>query len=134
VLSLEQAVHMLTARPAEVFGLSDRGLLAEGRPAGVPAAAPPPVPPKRSRSGPAAKARERVRLGLDLALDLCRERLAFQSGIPPEELSAGTTIASLPPVSRLEEGLEKLMECRADVDRNLGPEAILDRALLVLRP
>ena len=33
VLSLEQAVHMLTARPAEVFGLSDRGLLAEGRPA-----------------------------------------------------------------------------------------------------
>lgn len=83
---------------------------------------------------PAAKARERVRLGLDLALELCRERLAFQSGIPPEELAAGATIASLPPVSRLEEGLEKLMECRADVDRNLGPEAILDRALLVLRP
>ena len=33
-------------------------VLAEGRPAGVPAAAPPPVPPKRSRSGPAARARE----------------------------------------------------------------------------
>ena len=33
VLSLEQAVHMLTQRPAEVFGLTDRGLLAVGRPA-----------------------------------------------------------------------------------------------------
>ncbi len=34
-LSLEQAVHMLTARPAEIFGITDRGLLAEGRPADV---------------------------------------------------------------------------------------------------
>lgn len=34
-LSLEQAVHMLTARPAEIFGIADRGLLAEGRPADV---------------------------------------------------------------------------------------------------
>ncbi len=34
-LGLEQAVHMLTARPAEVFGLADRGHLAEGWPADV---------------------------------------------------------------------------------------------------
>jgi N-acyl-D-aspartate/D-glutamate deacylase len=34
-LELEQAVRMLTSRPAEVFGLADRGLLAEGRPADV---------------------------------------------------------------------------------------------------
>ncbi len=34
-LSLEQAVHMLTARPAQVFGIADRGLLALGRPADV---------------------------------------------------------------------------------------------------
>jgi N-acyl-D-aspartate/D-glutamate deacylase len=33
--SLEQAVHMMTARPAEIFGLSDRGLLAIGRPADI---------------------------------------------------------------------------------------------------
>jgi DNA polymerase-3 subunit gamma/tau len=32
--------------------------LAQGRPTGAPAAGPPPVPPKRSRNGPAAKARE----------------------------------------------------------------------------
>ncbi len=33
--SLEEAVRMLTSRPAEVAGISDRGLLAEGRPADV---------------------------------------------------------------------------------------------------
>jgi N-acyl-D-aspartate/D-glutamate deacylase len=34
-LSLEQAVSMLTSRPAEVFGIADRGRLAEGWPADV---------------------------------------------------------------------------------------------------
>jgi len=34
-LSLEQAVRMLTSRPAEVFGISDRGRLAEGWPADI---------------------------------------------------------------------------------------------------
>jgi N-acyl-D-amino-acid deacylase len=35
VFTLEEAVHMLTSRPADVAGLTDRGLLAEGRPADV---------------------------------------------------------------------------------------------------
>lgn len=34
-LSLEQAIRMATSRPAEVFGIADRGLLAEGRPADI---------------------------------------------------------------------------------------------------
>ena len=34
-LELEQAVHMLTARPAEVFGLADRGQLKVGLPADI---------------------------------------------------------------------------------------------------
>jgi N-acyl-D-amino-acid deacylase len=34
-LSIEQAVHMLTEKPAEAFGIKDRGLLKEGRPADV---------------------------------------------------------------------------------------------------
>lgn len=34
-LSLEEAVRMLTSRPAEVFGLKDRGRLAEGVPADI---------------------------------------------------------------------------------------------------
>jgi N-acyl-D-aspartate/D-glutamate deacylase len=35
VIALEEAVRMLTSRPAEVFGLSDRGRLAAGMPADV---------------------------------------------------------------------------------------------------
>ena len=34
-LSLEQAIRMLTSRPAEVFGIGDRGRLAEGWPADI---------------------------------------------------------------------------------------------------
>ena len=33
--TVEQAVHNLTQRPAEMFGITDRGLLAEGKPADV---------------------------------------------------------------------------------------------------
>ena len=34
-LTLERAVHMLSGRTAQVFGITDRGLLATGRPADV---------------------------------------------------------------------------------------------------
>jgi N-acyl-D-aspartate/D-glutamate deacylase len=34
-LTVEQAVHQLTQRPAEMFGITDRGVLTEGRPADV---------------------------------------------------------------------------------------------------
>ncbi len=34
-LTLERAIHMLTARTAQVFGITDRGLLALGRPADI---------------------------------------------------------------------------------------------------
>lgn len=34
-LSIEEAVRKLTSEPAEIFGIADRGLLAEGRPADV---------------------------------------------------------------------------------------------------
>jgi N-acyl-D-aspartate/D-glutamate deacylase len=33
--TVEEAVHQLTQRPAEMFGITDRGVLAEGRPADV---------------------------------------------------------------------------------------------------
>ncbi len=35
VFTIEEAVRMLTSRPAEVAGLRDRGILAEGRPAAI---------------------------------------------------------------------------------------------------
>ncbi len=34
-LTIEEAVHHLTQRPAEMFGITDRGVLAQGRPADV---------------------------------------------------------------------------------------------------
>jgi N-acyl-D-aspartate/D-glutamate deacylase len=34
-MSLESAVHTLTQRPADLMGITDRGLLAQGRPADV---------------------------------------------------------------------------------------------------
>ena len=83
---------------------------------------------------PAAKARERVRMSLDLAIELARCRLAFQAGVPAEELAFGHDLAALPEASGLEVEIETLVECRGDVERNLAPEAILDRALLALRP
>ena len=35
VFTIEQAVHNLTQRPAEMFGITDRGVLAEGKPADI---------------------------------------------------------------------------------------------------
>lgn len=35
VFTIEEAVHNLTQRPAEMFGITDRGMLAEGRPADI---------------------------------------------------------------------------------------------------
>ena len=55
-LTPEHAVWMLTGRPAEVFGITDRGLLAEGRPADVVVYDPDTIgagPPKRVHDLPA---------------------------------------------------------------------------------
>ena len=45
--TVEQAVHHLTQRPAEMFGITDRGVLADGRPADVVV-----FDPKTVRPGP----------------------------------------------------------------------------------
>jgi N-acyl-D-aspartate/D-glutamate deacylase len=48
-MTIEQAVHHLTQRPAEMFGIKDRGLLAEGRPADVVVFDPATVGPSQLR-------------------------------------------------------------------------------------
>jgi N-acyl-D-aspartate/D-glutamate deacylase len=48
-LTVEQAVHHLTQRPAEMFGITDRGLLAEGRPADIVVFDPATVGPSQLR-------------------------------------------------------------------------------------
>jgi N-acyl-D-aspartate/D-glutamate deacylase len=48
-LTVEQAVHHLTQRPAEMFGITDRGLLVEGRPADIAVFDPATVGPSKLR-------------------------------------------------------------------------------------
>jgi N-acyl-D-aspartate/D-glutamate deacylase len=49
VLSLEEAIRILTSRPAQVMGIRDRGLLARGRPADVVIFDPARVGPRPTR-------------------------------------------------------------------------------------
>jgi DNA polymerase-3 subunit delta' len=78
---------------------------------------------------PTAAKRERARTVLDLCLALERDRSAFAAGMRPEELAHGDLVPALPPHPDTGR-LEALVVCRADVERNLDPEATLERALL----
>lgn len=82
-----------------------------------------------------ARARDRARLVLDLALAIVRDRMRMAEGVAAEELAHGDLAEALGaddgPRS-LARTLERLLVARGDVERNLGPEAIVERALLVL--
>ena len=81
------------------------------------------------------RARERARTVLDLALAIVRDRLRFAAGLAPNELAHGdlvTSVAAPDDPRALSDTLERLLVCRADVERNLAPEAVVERALLVL--
>ncbi|MEZ4327485.1 MAG: amidohydrolase family protein [Polyangiales bacterium] len=71
-LTLEQAVHALTARPAQLMGLRDRGLLAIGRPADVVVFDPvsvAPAPLRRVRDLPGGAERlEADAIGVDAVI------------------------------------------------------------------
>jgi DNA polymerase-3 subunit delta' len=74
---------------------------------------------------PLAQSRARVRVVLDLLLARARAELrrAASAGAWNEGEAA-----------RLERRIGRWLQARADVDSNLSPEAILERALLVLEP
>ena len=91
---------------------------------------------------PTARARERARTVLDLALAMVRDRQRYLAGVAPDDLehgdlehgdlehgglaAAGGGVPAPGPI------LERLLECRADIDRNLAPEAVCERAFLAL--
>jgi DNA polymerase-3 subunit delta' len=92
---------------------------------------------------PAARARARTRACLDLALDMLADLARAGSGIDPARLAHGD-LAAVDPTSpgeapdvqldRAARRLELCSEARQDVEANLAPDAILERALLALEP
>lgn len=84
---------------------------------------------------PVARARERARMILDLALGMCADLLALEAGRPESALAHGESLAPLAgaidPV-RLDRAIDGLLRARADLDRNLAPDATLERGLLAL--
>jgi len=83
-----------------------------------------------------ARARSRARLFLDLVIGVLSDLQRLLAGLDPGELAHGDLAEELAREGRWEERdlarrLEALVEIRADVERNLGPEMLVERALLV---
>lgn len=84
---------------------------------------------------PAAKERDRARTVLDLGLDLVGDVMRSRAGIPPADLAHGELARTVSPERSARYGAqsaEALLEARADIERNLAPHPVLERALLVL--
>jgi len=83
---------------------------------------------------PAAEARTRVRVFLDLGLAILGDLLRAGAGVPGATLAHGDLARGLPPDSGvpLERCMARWLAARQDVPLNMSPEALLDRALLAL--
>jgi len=84
---------------------------------------------------PAAAERERARVVLELAQLLLADAWRARAGVPPARLAHGEVaegLARRASERELHARGEALLVARADVDRNLAPAAVLQRALLVL--
>jgi len=84
---------------------------------------------------PSAGERERARVVLELAQALLADAWRARVGVNPERLAHGESVAGLAErasESELFARGEALLVARADVERNLAPSAVLQRALLVL--
>lgn len=85
---------------------------------------------------PASQARARAKTFLDLALAVLVDLERAGAGVAPETLAHGDLAAR---VAAAEDGprarrLEVCLQARQDVEANLLPDAILERALLALEP
>lgn len=79
--------------------------------------------------------RDRARTVIELAQAVLRDVVRCSAGLAEGELAHGDLAglaAGNVDARRVERALEELVALRADVDRNLQPEAVLERALLVL--
>jgi DNA polymerase-3 subunit delta' len=90
---------------------------------------------------PSARARARARTVLDLLLAVLRDLTRARAGADPAglahgDLASGGSVASYMEASQAhrERALEVCLEARQDVEANLAPDAILERALLALEP
>jgi len=82
-----------------------------------------------------AQDRERCRALLDLALALVRDAWRAAAGVPHERLALGETAAALAAhlgAEALERRGVRLAAARVDVEQNLSPAPLLERALLDL--
>ncbi len=77
-----------------------------------------------------ARDRERVRLWLDLGLELVRDLQRHAAGIRPADLVHGERLPDRAPVpAALGRLLEAWLEARGDLDLNLNPASVLERVL-----
>ncbi len=79
---------------------------------------------------PLARERDRARALLEIALALVGDAVRAGAGVPPDELAHGEVVCT--GLSPPRAALDKLLEARADVERNLGPAPVIERTLLVL--
>lgn len=85
---------------------------------------------------PSARARSRVRVFLDLGLELLRDCARARAGIAPDALPHGDLVEHLDVGSAalLRWRMEVWLRARQDVDLNMSPESIVDRALAAASP
>lgn len=77
-----------------------------------------------------ARERERVRLLLDLGLELVRDLQRAAAGAPLDSLAHGERLPQRLPSGRAcREWLTAWLEARADLDLNLNPASVLERVL-----
>lgn len=84
---------------------------------------------------PAARARERARIVLELLQTLVRDAWRLHAGIGPEALPLGElarALADRRDARELAQQGASLAQTRADIERNLAPGPLLERALLTL--
>lgn len=87
-----------------------------------------------------AEQRARARRVLDTALELVRDAERLRAGLSADELPHGACAAQLAQASALRTRagsravLERLLDLRSDLESNIDPQSVVERAVLALAP